>query len=166
MIHPIQVYPTYLGDYVLCYGVWINSIVFPSFSFSPDASLYSSDSLSLRCAPLWLTKGKRAREQATGEHVAFDTPSRRSSRPRLEVWIIGSEERRPLSNGIRAWRQQHPVGGREKRNPQISHKLVHTSALVPFHRRDEKGEDEGDEPQRERRMYKDIRFSQKIQRSG
>jgi len=93
--------------------------VFPSFSFSLDASLYSSDSLLLRCAPLWLTKGQRAREQATGEHVAFDTPSRRSSRPRLEVWIIGSEERRPLSNGIRAWRQQHPVGGREKRNPQI-----------------------------------------------
>lgn len=164
-IHPIQVYPTYLGDYVLCYRVWINSIVPPSLSlFLPHTSLHSSDSLSPRCAPLWPAKGRRARERAEGEHVAFDTPSRRSSRPRLEVWIIGPEERRPLSNGIRAWRQQRPVGGREKRNPQISHKRARayecSRSLSPG---DRKRGDEGDELQRAS-ACRDVRSFRKIRR--
>lgn len=61
----------------------------------------------------WKEERKTRRGNGKRATPAFDIPLDRSSRPRLEVWIIGREERHPLSNGIRAWCGASKVRQRE-----------------------------------------------------
>ena len=95
-------------------SVFRDSTISPFFVTTSSMEYCSLLPLKDEERPLWDAEERKTR-RGNGKRAtpAFDIPLDRSSRPRLEVWIIGREERHPLSNGIRAWCGASKVRQRE-----------------------------------------------------